>query len=74
MNFKNEHLQARLKYAKDNLDKDYAYWKHVLWSDEMKIELFGHRDIAYVWRKKGEAYNPKYTVPTVKHGGGSIML
>ena len=38
------------------------------------MELFGHRDVAFVWRKKGEAYNPKNTVPTVKHGGGSIML
>ena len=45
-----------------------------MWSDETKLELFGHMDAAYVWRKKGEAYNPKNTVPTVKHGGGNIML
>ena len=31
-------------------------------------------DAEYVWRKKGEAYKPKNTVPTVKHGGGNIML
>ena len=31
-------------------------------------------DVEYVWRKKGEACNPKSTVLTVKHGGGSIML
>ena len=37
----------------------------------MKIELFDH---CYVWRKKGEACKPKNTIPTVKHGGGSIML
>lgn len=41
---------------------------------ETKLELFGHRDIAYVWTKKEEAYNPKNTVSTFKHGGGSIML
>lgn len=42
----------------------------------MKLELFGHREAAYVWRKKGEAYNPKNTtvISTVRHGGGSIML
>ena len=45
----------------------------MLWSDEMKMELFGHRDVAYVWRKTGEASKPKNTVPTAKHGGGSIM-
>lgn len=45
------HLQARLQYARDNREKDYSYWKHVLWSDETKLKLFGHRDSAYVWRK-----------------------
>ncbi|KAI4888321.1 hypothetical protein NFI96_008072, partial [Prochilodus magdalenae] len=38
------------------------------------FELFGHNDHRYVWRKKGEACKPKNTIPTVKHGGGSIML
>lgn len=45
---KKRHLQARLKYAQDNLEKEYAYWKYVLWSDETKLELFGHRNTAYV--------------------------
>lgn len=71
---KKRHLQARLKFARGNLEKNNEYWKRILWSDETKLELFGHRDVAYVWRKKGEAFNPKNTVPTVKHGGGSIML
>ena len=26
------------------------------------------------WRKEGEAFHPKRTIPTVKHGRGSIML
>ena len=29
---------------------------------------------AKAWRKKGEACTPKNSIPTVKHGGGSIML
>uniref|UniRef100_A0AAZ3P821 Tc1-like transposase DDE domain-containing protein n=1 Tax=Oncorhynchus tshawytscha TaxID=74940 RepID=A0AAZ3P821_ONCTS len=41
---------------------------------QTKIELFGHNDHHYVWRKKGEACKPKNTIPTVKHGDGSIML
>uniref|UniRef100_A0AAZ3SG12 Transposase n=1 Tax=Oncorhynchus tshawytscha TaxID=74940 RepID=A0AAZ3SG12_ONCTS len=39
----------------------------ILWSDETKIELFGLNAKDHVWRKPG-------TIPTVKHGGGSIML
>lgn len=46
----------------------------MLWSDETKIKPFDHRGTACVWRKKGEATNPKNTVLTVKHGGGSIMF
>lgn len=57
----------------DNLEKDYAHWKRVLQSDEREIRLLGHRDAAHVWIKKGET-NPKNTVPTVKHGGGSFIL
>jgi hypothetical protein len=30
--------------------------------------------MAIAWRKKGEACKLKNTIPTVKHGGGSIML
>uniref|UniRef100_A0AAZ3RMC9 Tc1-like transposase DDE domain-containing protein n=1 Tax=Oncorhynchus tshawytscha TaxID=74940 RepID=A0AAZ3RMC9_ONCTS len=66
--------KARLRFATPHGDKDYTFWRNVLWSDETKIELFGHNDHHYVWRKKGEACKPKITIPTVKHGGGSIML
>ena len=33
-----------------------------------------HNNHCYVRRKKGEACKPKNTIPTVKHGGGSITL
>ena len=39
----------------------------ILWSDETKIELFGLNAKRPVLRKPG-------TIPTVKYGGGSIML
>uniref|UniRef100_A0AAZ3NN31 Tc1-like transposase DDE domain-containing protein n=1 Tax=Oncorhynchus tshawytscha TaxID=74940 RepID=A0AAZ3NN31_ONCTS len=40
----------------------------ILWSDETKIEHFGlNTNKCHIWRKPG-------TIPTVQHGGGSIML
>uniref|UniRef100_A0AAY5K825 Tc1-like transposase DDE domain-containing protein n=1 Tax=Esox lucius TaxID=8010 RepID=A0AAY5K825_ESOLU len=45
-----------------------------MWSDETKIELFGLNSICHVWRKKKDEYNPKNTIPTMKHGGGNIIL
>ena len=68
------HLKTRLEFAKSYIDKDAAFWKQVLWSDETKIELFGHNSVSSVYRKPGEAFLPKNTIPTVKHGGGSLMF
>ena len=45
-----------------------------MWSDETKIELFGINSTRRVWSKRNPEYNPKNTIPTVKHGGGNLML
>ena len=54
------------------MDREKTFWR----SDETKIELSVHNEQQYVWRREGEAFNPKNTKPTVKHGGGgdSVML
>uniref|UniRef100_A0A8C5N0X9 Transposase n=1 Tax=Leptobrachium leishanense TaxID=445787 RepID=A0A8C5N0X9_9ANUR len=66
--------KSRLQYAKGHVDKPQKFWDSVLWTDETKLELFGPMDQRYVWRRKNKAYEEKNTLPTVKHGGGSIML
>ena len=71
---KKAHIHARLKFANDHLDDPEEEWEKVMWSDETKIELFGLNSTRRVWRKKKDEYNPKNTIPTVKHGGGSFML
>ncbi len=50
------------------------YWNHVLWSDETKINLFGSDGVKRVWQQPGEEYKDKCVLPTVKHGGGSVMV
>ena len=71
---KTRHVNARLKFSGDHLEKPAKFWDKILWSDETKIELFDGNSSRHVWRKKGTAYDPKNTIPTIKHGGGSIML
>lgn len=46
----------------------------MLWSDESKFNLFGSDGQVLVRRRAGEAMNPACVVPTVKHGGGNIMV
>ena len=70
---KKVHVQARLKFGK-HLDDPEEAWEKVMWSDDTKIELFGINSTRRVWRKRNAEYNPKNTLPTVKHGGGNLML
>lgn len=49
------------------------------WSGQMRLtltltSLFGHKGKCYLWQQPNTSHHPKSTVPTVKHGGGSIML
>ncbi len=67
---KKAHLLSCLKCANDSEE----YWVKVLCSDEPKIQLFGINSTRRVWRRRNAAYDPKNTIPTVKHGGGKIML
>lgn len=69
-----KHRAARLQFARQQLQKPENYWQRVLWTDETKIELFGHNSNRYVWRKPNAAFDDKNLRPTIKHGGGSIML
>ncbi len=70
--------KARKQFAEDKQTKDMDYWNHVLWSDESKINLFDLDGVKIwlrcVWRQLGEEYNDKCVLPTVKHGGGSVMV
>ena len=71
---KKAHVQAHLKLAKEYLDDLEEAWGKVMWSDETKMELFGINSTRRVRRKRNVEYNPKNTIPTVKHGGGNLML
>jgi transposase len=64
----------RLKYAKEMLRKPLGFWDTIVWSDESEFNLFGSDGRIMVWRSRDEEFDPKCTVPTVKHGGGSVMV
>ncbi len=65
---------SRLDFAKTHYKSPKSMWENVLWSDETKVELFGHNSKRYVWHKNNTAHHQRNTIPTVKHGGGRIML
>uniref|UniRef100_A0A674DVX9 Transposase Tc1-like domain-containing protein n=1 Tax=Salmo trutta TaxID=8032 RepID=A0A674DVX9_SALTR len=66
---KKAHIHARLKFANEHLNDSEDNCVKVLWSDETKMELW--HQLNSPWNA---AYDPKNIIPTIKHGGGNIML
>ncbi len=64
------HKKARKQFAEDKQTKDMEYWNNILWYNETKKNLFGSDSV----KQPGEEYKDKYVLPTVKHGGGSVMV
>lgn len=64
----------RIKFAKEHLQKPLSFWKKMLWSDESKFNMFGSDGKVYVRRPKNQEHNPKFTIKTIKHGGGNVMV
>ncbi|KAK3534134.1 hypothetical protein QTP86_002254 [Hemibagrus guttatus] len=68
------HMTAHLEFAKTHLKDSETMRNKILWSDETKIELFGLNGKHHVCRKPCTTHHLANIIPTVKHGGGSIML
>ena len=68
------HKKACKQCAEAKQTKDMCYWSHVLWTDETKVNLFGSDGVKRLWRQPGEENKDKSVLPTVKHGGGSVMV
>ena len=48
-----QHRDARLKFVRQHKEKENSFWERVLWTDETKMELFGHNYrnlVAERWR------------------------
>lgn len=65
---------ARLEFAKLHINWSVAQWSKVVWSDESKFMMFGSDGTRYVRRPVGSRNDPKYQLPTMKHGGGNVMV
>lgn len=66
--------KARVEWAKAHLNWTRQQWSDVIWSDESKFMLFGSDGITWIRRPEGKRFDPKYQLPTMKHGGGSVMV
>ncbi|KAK3563027.1 hypothetical protein QTP86_013350 [Hemibagrus guttatus] len=69
-----KNIKARLSFARKHLDDPQDFWENTLWTEERNIEPFGRSVSHYVWCKSNTAFQEKNIIPTVKYGGGSVMV
>lgn len=66
--------RARIAFAKEHINWTREQWSKVVFTDESKFNRLGSDGRSYVRRRIGEEFNWKCTKPTVKGGGGSVLI
>ena len=68
------HKKQRYGFAKKYESWTIEDWSKVIWSDESKFQIFGSDGKQYYWKYPGEPLKDHHIKPTMKFGGGSIMI
>ena|SRR5688572_1917611 len=68
------HKKARLAFAKKYESWTSDDWKRVVWSDESKFNLLNSDGKEYYWTNRPEEITEESVAPTLKFGGGGIMV
>jgi transposase len=68
------HRNARMEFAIRHKDWTIDDWRKVVWSDESKINRLGSDGREWCWKNRGEGLSNRTCQPTIKHGGGSLMV
>jgi len=66
--------QKRLEWCLKRQNWTVQQWRNVIWSDESKFTLFRNDGPSRVWREPGTRFNIENLNPSVKHGGGGVMV
>ena len=68
-----KHRKARLDWSRAHRNWGTEEWSKVLFSDESSFALFPGKE-GWVRRREGEVLSDACLIPTVKHGGGHLMV
>uniref|UniRef100_A0A1I7XRQ5 DDE_3 domain-containing protein n=1 Tax=Heterorhabditis bacteriophora TaxID=37862 RepID=A0A1I7XRQ5_HETBA len=69
-----ENGKDRDAFEREHLTWSTADWTKVVSSDQSKFNHSGPDGKKFMHRHLGEEFMPKCTIPTIKHGGGSVMV
>ncbi|GFX90233.1 transposable element Tcb2 transposase [Trichonephila clavipes] len=66
--------KRRLEFAMKYKNKPMDFWEKVTFFYESKLEIFTPPSIRKIWRKNKTALESKNVLPTLKYGGGNVMV
>jgi len=69
-----KHKKTRLAWAKKHETWTSDDWRKVIWSDESKFNLLNSDGKEYCWTNRPEELTEDSITPTLKFGGGGIMV
>uniref|UniRef100_A0A1I7XSR5 DDE_3 domain-containing protein n=1 Tax=Heterorhabditis bacteriophora TaxID=37862 RepID=A0A1I7XSR5_HETBA len=69
-----QNRRVLVAFAREHLTWSAIEWTKVVFSDESKFNHSGPDRKKYARRHPGEEFMPKCKIPTIKHGGGSVMV
>lgn len=74
LQLQNWHIKEQYHFAERHKNWTLDDWKCVIWSDETKINHLGSDGRTWVWKKKGGKLEKRMVSPTLKFGGGFLMI
>jgi transposase len=69
-----KHRKDRLHWAKEHEAWTTDDWRKVIWSDESKFNLLNSDGKEYYWTNRPAEITDDSVKPTVKFGGGGVMV
>ena len=66
--------EKRLRFAQEHRNTGPEVFDKTIFTDESKYNVFGSDGSIKVWRQPNAELEPANLIPTVKHGGGSVMV
>jgi transposase len=66
--------KRRLEWARSKAAWTTEDWARVIFSDETKVNRWSSDGVKYSWKMPGATTEDRLIDPTIKHGGGSLMM
>jgi hypothetical protein len=70
----NKQKENHLNWCIERKGWSIRKWKSVIWSDESHFTIFKNDGPGRVWRTPGTRFNIQNMVPSIKYGGGGVIM